>query len=268
MEQSHSTLVEALKLGPREHIALVGGGGKTTLMFALAEELKQAGQRLVTSCTTKLWHREACSANSVFFTEKDSAWRAKIGEVFKAGGYVFLARDLLQTGKVQGISPSLADAVYRDIAIDYLILEADGAAGHPVKAPSEHEPVIPLTATKVIAMLGLEVLGRRLGPEIAFRINLVSKLTGVSPGEILAPSALARLFLNPEGLFKGSPAAAERIVFLNKLDLLKEKNIAKELVSAILEKDQGKIGHIVIGSIRQGIYETMSDRSENNGSHL
>ncbi|MBW1668290.1 MAG: putative selenium-dependent hydroxylase accessory protein YqeC [Deltaproteobacteria bacterium] len=268
MEKSHRTLVQALGLGPREHVALVGGGGKTTLLFTLAEELKQAGRHLVTSCTTKLWHREACTAPTVLFTEKDPAWRAKIKEVFKTGGYVFLARDLLQTGKVKGISPSLADELFQDTAIDYLILEADGAAGHPVKAPSEHEPVIPGSATKVIAMLGVEALGRRLEPSMAFRIDLVSKLTGVPPGERLVPPAVVRLFLNHEGLFKGSPDGAHRIVFLNKLDLLKEKGIAKELASVILEKGQGKIERVVMGSVEGGEYEVLRGRSENNGIDL
>ena len=48
------SLIEALALGSRELISLVGAGGKTTLMFALAEELRILNRRVVTTTTTKI----------------------------------------------------------------------------------------------------------------------------------------------------------------------------------------------------------------------
>ena len=40
-------LITTLGLGPREHMAIVGAGGKTSLMFALAEDLFIGGKRVV-----------------------------------------------------------------------------------------------------------------------------------------------------------------------------------------------------------------------------
>ena len=48
-------LARALGIGPKEVVTLVGGGGKTTLMFRLAAELAAAGQRVVTSMTTRIY---------------------------------------------------------------------------------------------------------------------------------------------------------------------------------------------------------------------
>ena len=176
-EKSVSRLTTALALEPREHLALVGGGGKTSLMFALAEELRLTRKRVVTSTTTKIRHREALSSLCVIVLQTDSSWRDKLREGLLIHGHVFLARSLLDSGKVQGISSSISDELFRDQRIDYLLLEADGAAGHPVKAHVEHEPVIPASATKVVAMLGLEAVSKPLEPGTVFRIDLFRKLT-------------------------------------------------------------------------------------------
>ncbi|MCJ7596560.1 MAG: selenium cofactor biosynthesis protein YqeC, partial [Desulfobacterales bacterium] len=186
-------LSEALALGAREHIALVGGGGKTALLFALAEELCQSGKRVLTSTTTKVWHAEALKSPRVIFVKGNPAWRAHLQETLEKEGHLFLAEALLDSGKVQGITPSLADELYEDASIDYLLIEADGSAGRPVKAPDWHEPVIPASVTRVVALMGLEALGRPMGPEVVFRQELVAKITGLKPGESLTVQALSRL---------------------------------------------------------------------------
>ncbi|MBW1860878.1 MAG: putative selenium-dependent hydroxylase accessory protein YqeC [Deltaproteobacteria bacterium] len=253
-EKSVSRLTTALALEPREHLALVGGGGKTSLMFALAEELRLTRKRVVTSTTTKIRHREALSSLCVIVLQTDSSWRDKLREGLQIHGHVFLARSLLDSGKVQGISSSISDELFRDQRIDYLLLEADGAAGHPVKAHAEHEPVIPASATKVVAMLGLEAVSKPLEPGTVFRIDLFRKLTGLNQGQRLTPAILSRLFLDPEGIFRGTPVSAKKIAFLNKLDLLAEESQARDLADLIFESNLNQIDRVVIGSILKGKY--------------
>ena len=254
MEKTVRDLISALALDSREHLALVGGGGKTSLMFSLAEELLQNRRQVVTSTTTKIWHREALNSPSVILIQSDSKWRDKLRDGLRLHGHVFLAQSLLDSGKVQGISPTLADKLYRDPDIDYLLVEADGAAGHPVKAPAQHEPVIPSSVTSVVAMLGLEAMGQQMESEIVFRVDLFNKLTGLNPGEKITPPVLSRLFLDPEGLFKGTPLSAKRVVFLNKLDLLQEEQEAKDLAYIVLGDASKQIDQVVIGSIMKDFY--------------
>jgi len=257
LEKRVNSLAEALALGRREHVALVGAGGKTTLLFALAEELQKTGKLVLTSTTTKLWHREALRAPCLLFTEKAPSWQSKLDEVFGRGAYAFLAQALLESGKVQGIAPSFADDIYGEGSMDYLLLEADGAAGHPVKAPSDREPVIPASVTMVVAMLGLEGLGKGMDPEVVFRMDVVQKLTGLAPGERLTAEALSALFLDPRGLFKGAPIWARKTVFLNKLDLIKDERETETLAHNILEKAGGKIDQVVRGSLKTGFYSVL-----------
>jgi probable selenium-dependent hydroxylase accessory protein YqeC len=206
--KSVTSLVEALGLQGREHLAIVGAGGKTSLMFALAQDVQGAGKRVVTSTTTKVWHREALGAPRVVFLQADPFWNARVKEGLDKNGHVFLAERLLDSGKVQGVNPFVADELYERHDLDYLLVEADGAAGHPVKAPGPHEPVIAGSATGVVAMMGLEAMGRPMGPETVFRLDEFRKLTGIEPGQRLTPAALVSLFLHPEGLFRGAAKSA------------------------------------------------------------
>lgn len=252
--KSVSDLFSALDIGPRELVALVGGGGKTSLLFALAEELHQGKKRVVTSTTTKVGHREAQRSPCIVFTGSGPSWKDKLSEGLQNHGHVFLARGLLDSGKVDGIDPSIVNEMYQEGGIDYIILEADGASGRPVKAPADHEPVIPSSSTKVVAMLGLEAIGAQMGPEVVFREDLFSKLTGLESGEQLTPTVLARLFLKPEGLFKGTPSSAKKMVFLNKQDLLPESGEAEELARLVLESEVSRVERIVIGSLLERDY--------------
>jgi probable selenium-dependent hydroxylase accessory protein YqeC len=252
------SLIDALALRAREHIALVGGGGKTTLMFALTDELMRDGKRVFASTTTKVWHREALEYEHVLLVEDDGDWKNKKAEGLSIERSAFVGKSILDTGKVEGISASLADEIFCDSKAQYLIVEADGSAGHPLKAPAEHEPVIPSSVTMVVAMMGLEAISARLDDAAAFRVDQVIKVTGLDRGGILTPSALAKVFLHPAGLFKGAPEGVRRVVFLNKGDLVEEDTKAVELADILLADSMKKIDRVILGSLKEGVYKIMS----------
>jgi probable selenium-dependent hydroxylase accessory protein YqeC len=255
IDKKADSLMEALAIGAREHIALVGGGGKTTLMFALAEELKRNGKRVITSTTTKVWHREALQYEKVLLVGGDADWKNKAREALSREGTVFVGRSILDSGKVEGISSALADEVYHDSNVHYLLVEADGSAGHPLKAPAEREPVIPSSVTMVVAMMGLEAMSARLDETTAFRVEQVRNVTGLEPGGILTPSALAKVFLRPAGLFKGTPDSAKRVVLLNKADLIRDERNATELANILLTESMKKINRVILASVKNGVYQ-------------
>jgi probable selenium-dependent hydroxylase accessory protein YqeC len=250
-------LIHALGLGPREHIAIVGGGGKTSLCFTLSEELLEIGKRVITSTTTKVLHREASRANRVVFCPSDSAFHEDVKEGLKRDDHVFVAQRLLESGKVQGITRTMADSLFLDLQVDHVIIEADGAAGRPVKAPAAHEPVIPSSATMIIAVIGLEAMGRPLDSEIVFRPGLFGEIAGLEDGETVAPAALARVFQSPDGLFKGAPDAARKVAFLNKLDLLSGDQEAKALAMLLLRGPHAPVERVVMGSLLRKVYLRM-----------
>jgi len=246
-------------MGSSELVALVGGGGKTSLLFALTDELCQRKKRVVTTTTTKMRQGEARHSPCPLFTASQTAWRDELTTGLHKHGQVFLARGLHDSEKLEGISPSLIDEIYQEERIDYVIVEADGSSGYPVKAPAQHEPVIPSSSTIVVAMLGLEAIGATVGPQVVFRVDIFTALTGTKPGQRITPAVLSNLLLAPEGLLKGAPSASKKIVFLNKRDLLSEGGEAEELARLILGGDSNRADHVVIGSVLEGEYAVWSN---------
>jgi len=250
--------MDALGIGSREHIAIVGAGGKTTLMLTLGDELRRSGRRVIASTTTKVWHRQALQCEKVLLVGDDAEWKKIAREELSREGSVFVGRSILDTGKVDGIPSSLADEVYGDPQVHHLLIEADGAAGHPLKAPAEHEPVIPRSVTMVVAMMGLEAVNARLDEATAFRVEQVRTVTGLDTGDLLTPSALSKVFLHPAGLFRGAPEGSRKVAFLNKGDLIKEETKAAELADLLLSDRVKNIERVILGSLKMGVYQVIT----------
>jgi len=245
-------LVEALGMGEREHLAIVGAGGKTTLLLSLAENLRD--NRVVISTTTKIHYDEARKALKPIITLQEPDWKHTLKDCLNRENQAVLVKQIMVSGKVNGISPSLADEIFQDQEITYLLLEADGAAGRPVKAPSEKEPVIPASVTKVVAMMGLDAINQPFNQEKVFRGKEFQMITGINTGEKIVPEKLFHLFIDPKGLFKGTPPSANKIVFLNRLDLLSDNSQAFTLSDIIKESKTGNITRVIVGAIKNNEY--------------
>lgn len=246
------SLSEALGLGEREMICLTGAGGKTTLMFRLAHELYLMGKKVITTTTTKIKKPSEEEAPHLYVSTDEKEIERLVSLHLQTDRHLTLAAENIMDGKLRGISPDFADFLWSLYDIDYLIIEADGAAGRPIKAPREQEPVLPKRTTLVIALLGLDGIGKELNDQNVFQTSLVSKLTGILENEKITEEGMARLFIHPQGLFKGTPPSARRIAFLNKMDVLEEMTPAHDLARVIFEKGGLEIDRVVLGQVKRG----------------
>jgi probable selenium-dependent hydroxylase accessory protein YqeC len=246
-------LVSAIPLRRRELISLVGGGGKSTLLFALAEDLRLAGHSVITSTTTKIRHSEALRAPLAVYRRSEPRWREKLREGLGRKKHLFMGEAFLESGKVEGIDLHFADSLFQEGEADYLIVEADGAAGKPVKVPAPHEPVIPKLTTMTIAVMGLEALGRPFSSDLVFREELFQEMTGLTQGATLTPHSLSKVFFDERGLFKGTPPPASRVVFLNKADLLPRER-AVEFGDLLLSTRGTSFQRVAIASLMNNEY--------------
>ena len=195
-------------------VCLVGGGGKTTLLYALGRALGTADTPSLCTTTTRIFPPEAEQCRLVLSTDPQ---KLEVPD----GLTVFCAAGPAPAGspKLLGFPPEALDALSLRRPEWSILVEADGAAGRPVKAPLPHEPVIPSRTRAVVAVFGLSGLNRPLTDDSAFRLEHTARIAGIAPGDTLTPAAAARLFRHAEGLFQHSPAGAERFVFLNQADL-------------------------------------------------
>ncbi len=120
--------------------ALIGGGGKTSTMYALAEELRKIGSVIVCTSTHFL-----CPPQYPFIPH--------LSEKLSSG-------EVVSTGSVDGHKLSTPEQSFDELTCftDYVLVEADGSRQLPLKAHASHEPVIPEKANKVLVVIGIDGL--------------------------------------------------------------------------------------------------------------
>ncbi|OAT86485.1 selenium cofactor biosynthesis protein YqeC [Desulfotomaculum copahuensis] len=111
---------------PPAVVALTGGGGKTTLLYTLGGYLHRQGRLVLLSTTTRVYPPEPDEA--VLWTGREPPhpqYRGGVPRLWGAGTDA--------AGKVVGVDPSLFRSAAA--ACDYLLVEADGSRGLPLKTP-------------------------------------------------------------------------------------------------------------------------------------
>lgn len=209
-------LTEGLGLADARVISLCGGGGKSSLMFALAREWAAAGERVLVTTTTRIARSEAADYTTVFAADA-AAVLARMASITDRLVVAMAANDA-DPVKLRGFPPEEIDRLAASGRFTRVLVEADGSRRKPLKAPAAHEPVFPASTDVVIMVAGLSGLGHPLSEDVVMRPEIWSTLTGGLAGAPIAPLHLARVATHPDGLAKGAPGRARRILFLNQAD--------------------------------------------------
>ena len=184
-------------------VALVGAGGKTSTLYALARQGVDNGKKVVITTTTHILPHPALPlAGSL------EELAALLADRPAATWGRYALPDKLSGGGPPAESLSVADLV---------LVEADGARLHPLKAPADHEPVIPPETHAVVALAGLDCIGQTVGA-ICHRPERVCALLGTGMDHVLTPADAAAVLSHPQGGRKGVTASMAFRVLLNKAD--------------------------------------------------
>ena len=159
-------------------------------------------------------------------------------------------RHSLGYGKKKPVDAMKVDTLAELEPVSYIIVEADGAARKPLKAPKATEPVIPQSTSLVIPIIGFDAMGSRITDEDVFRPEIISRLTGLPWGAVISADAIATLITHPEGITKGSPTNARIIPLINKIDLTRGLGKAEDLASKILERRYPQIERVILGQVQ------------------
>ena len=208
--------------GKQHNICLVGGGGKTTVMYELAAAWAACGRKVLVLTSTHILQ----PADGSF-----AADAVAVQDLWQQGRYAVIGTPELSTGKLTAPPQDLYEAL--QLQADVILCEADGSRHHPCKAPAEHEPVLLPDSDIVLAVAGMDALGRPLA-QACQRPQTAAELLGCSAEKIIDAQMLASLLLSEQGARKNVGARAYYIV-LNKCDLLKatqQEEIRRLLVSA------------------------------------
>lgn len=202
---------------PRGVTAIIGSGGKTTLLYLLARELSHTSRVIVTTSThiqrpEELPYCEAVAAVS---------------------GLTVVGTPC-ENGKLA--APRQSFAALAALA-DYVLVEADGSRRLPLKAHAPHEPVIPANAQRVVLVVGADGFGKPIR-DVCHRSERYAALCGVSENALVTPELEAALIL-AEGL-------GDR-VYINKVETAEDYDRAAALANRLTCP-------VTAGSLHKGVY--------------
>lgn len=212
--------------GKKHTICLVGGGGKTTVMYELAVAWAACGRKVLVLTSTHI----LCPADGSFAADVPA-----VQNLWQQGRYAVIGTPEFATGKLTLSPQSVYEAL--QLQADVILCEADGSRHHPCKVPAEYEPVLLPDSDIVLAVAGMDALGNSL-QQACQRPQLAAELLGCGAEKILDAQMLTVLLLSEQGARKNVGARAYYIV-LNKCDLLKaaqQEEMRRLLVSAGMDE--------------------------------
>ena len=212
--------------GPGDIAAIVGAGGKTTTMFALARVLAGRGLRVVTTKSTSI-HRPSLARSPKLLVSPPERWGAELPAALDAHPVVTVVTAAPTRRRYDGIPPDLAPDLLRESGADVLIVEADGARRRLLKAPAAHEPSMPAGATLVMPVACLAAIGRPLAERHVHRPELVAAILGIELGARLTVDHVLTLLLDPRAGRKAAPASARLWPALTAVDNVTPDQLAK-----------------------------------------
>lgn len=204
--------------------AVIGGGGKTTLLRTLGEELS-ATHSVLLCTTTKILPFPglpcACGLDGLEALRRDHR-------------LVCIGREVPGTGKL-----TAPDVPLQQLAeyFDYVLVEADGAARRPMKAHASHEPVIPAMSNQVICVVGASGFGQPVS-RAAHRPELYAGLAGVAVDSPVTPETEAAVL---------SKEALHHKIYINQVETEKAQSDARALAK-LLDCP------VIAGSLWKGMY--------------
>ena len=153
--------------------AIVGAGGKTSLIKKLATEYRKQGRKVFVTTSTHM------------FVEEDTLATENVDNIVKelqTSGYVMAGSPCGE--KIQ----ALPYEVYEEICkyADEVLIEADGSKHMPLKFPNETEPVIYDNVEEIIVVCGLHGL-ERPASEVVHRLEMAKKEMQLADDEVVKP---------------------------------------------------------------------------------
>ncbi|MEG0687825.1 MAG: selenium cofactor biosynthesis protein YqeC [Hungatella sp.] len=212
-------------------ISIVGAGGKTSVMYQLAEELAAQGRRVIVTTSTHIVYPSAYQTVILQDPSElaDFIWS---GRILVVGGQIEEIPAMAGTVALRKLKGLNSADIHRLAKFcEILLIEADGAKQLPLKLPAAHEPVIIPETDTVIGCAGLDAVGKTW-EQMCFRRELAEGLLGITKTRKIQPEDVARILTDSLGTAKAVGERAYRIV-LNKADDEVRLDLAGKVIEAL-----------------------------------
>lgn len=221
---------------------VVGAGGKKTTMATLGKRLDRA----VVTATVRIpifdeWAGRVVITENPVETVEAALERSEAGE-WPLG----VVPEQEREDRYRGYDPETIDRL-GDLDVP-ILLKADGARMRRFKAPDDHEPRLPATADTVVAIASVHVVGEPLSGELVHRVEEVSRITGLEPGDEITAADVAAVLASDRGGRKDVPSGATYIPLVNMVDDADLKTTARAVAAEI--HDRIDVPRVVLAEMR------------------
>ena len=220
----HSILPTVSRDSPGLCIALLGGGGKTALLFQLGKEFANENNYVLMTSITK-----AGPSNNFPVILTGPQEKISLTHLFKYQNPVYLLHEQIRADKYTGISPAQLESLLPKA--DITIFECDGSRNLPLKAHNPGDPVVPDFATHVIITVGADVINTKLNDGKVHRPELFSSLWDMQNNPVIDIDLITQVLTDKKGYLSKTPDSVEKIYFVNKADIFPKE--AKALALSI-----------------------------------
>ncbi len=227
-------------------VGLIGGGGKTTLLFQLGTELALHYPKVLITAITKAGPTDRFDIHLA-----ESPAPEQINALIKNNHPLYLLGRQLSSEKYQGLMLEQLQAALDKDTICFF--EADGARNRPVKIHNGTDPILPPWTTHAIIVVGARAVDAPLNEESVHRWELFSRYWGITPGTPLSPHLLARILLQPEGYASRIQHRMKVVYYINQAD--QHTRGARELAQALKQQTANPV---FIGSLHQGWWKAVA----------
>jgi probable selenium-dependent hydroxylase accessory protein YqeC len=200
--------IAAFDLPRYRFIHLIGGGGKTTLMLAMASALAGRGKRVIATTSTRIRRSEGKALEGQLIGPNVGELAEQARAALARQNPIVLA-SAVEDEKLLGFSAGALECLATAGVADTLIVEADGAAGRPLKAHASWEPVIAPSADLVVVVVGAWCLGQPLDERTVHRADLFAQRVGCAQGTPLTARHVAAILFHEEGYLQRVPWEAD-----------------------------------------------------------
>jgi len=239
-------LFEKSRLARRACIGLIGGGGKTSLLYRLGYDLARSHRRVLLTSLTKAGHSPEYPVHYWPLPGNPENW-------FQERNPVYVLLKQLGPEKYQGLTTAQLEQLLPHV--DVCVAEADGARRHPLKAHNDCDLHLPDCVTHVLILVGAEAVNRPLNEKWVHRPELFQKLWGLPPDERLTPNIIARVVTHPKGYRSRLNPNTPTVYFINQADSFPEE--ARLLATTILTYTPEPVYY---GSIHEAWWKPVQSR--------
>jgi probable selenium-dependent hydroxylase accessory protein YqeC len=207
---------------PGNSIALVGGGGKTTIMYQLTRELLAKKLRVIATTSTKIWPPDRDGPLVVrvndYLPDYAALFRTINQALAEFSAIVLVDHYDAVSAKLIGIHPWLGPRLRQECQLDTIICEADGSRQKGFKFPADHEPQLLPDTTHMLVVMGGDCLDQPLIDDFVQRSARLRQICSIPPNQLqLSPAVVATALRHREGFFERFRTIGQKILFVNRV---------------------------------------------------